>query len=107
MAGRGTCRPLCRRPGAAIHRPAGLPAPGLPAPVPRRLCGGAVLTQLPSLAATAIFSPSIPYTVDGRVRVSGASNFTVNAPFQLQGQIPRTMLIQIPLIGQTEGNNSS
>lgn len=56
--------------------------------------------DLPSLAATALFSPAIPYHVDGHVRVGGVAGFTVMAPFQVDGQIPRTMLVPaVPGIG--------
>lgn len=52
--------------------------------------------DLPSLAATALLQAAIPYRVEGRVRVSGASNFSVRVPFDLEGQIPRSMLMQMP-----------
>lgn len=51
--------------------------------------------DLPSLAASAILSPSIPYRVRGRV-IAGRGNITVEAPFEIEGQIPRTMLLRIP-----------
>lgn len=40
-------------------------------------------------------NPSIPYRVRGRV-IAGRGNVTVEAPFEIEGQIPRTMLLRIP-----------
>lgn len=52
--------------------------------------------DLPSLAASALFSAGIPYNVRGRVVVSGVGSFTVEVPFELNGTIPRNMLISLP-----------
>jgi len=54
--------------------------------------------DLPSLAATAILSPSVPYHVDGTVLVRGPAGYTVRVPFDMDGQIPRGMLLQVPNI---------
>jgi LEA14-like dessication related protein len=54
--------------------------------------------DLPSLAATAILSAGIPYHVRGRVLVSGVAGFTVEAPFELDGTIPTSMLVSVPSI---------
>lgn len=56
--------------------------------------------DLPSLAATALFTPAIPYHVSGHVRVAGIGSFTVMAPFEADGQIPRSMLVPaVPGVG--------
>jgi hypothetical protein len=56
--------------------------------------------DLPSLAATALFAPAIPYHVSGHVRVAGVGGFTVQAPFEVDGEIPRNMLVPtVPGIG--------
>lgn len=53
--------------------------------------------DLPGLAITAILSPTIPYHVEGSVRVgSERHRITVSVPFQMDGQLPRTTLLNIP-----------
>jgi LEA14-like dessication related protein len=51
--------------------------------------------NLPSLAATALLSSGVPYTVRGRVQAVWQS-FTVEAPFALDGVIPQSMLLRFP-----------
>ena len=52
--------------------------------------------ELPGLAASAVLSPSIPYHVEGRVMVRGPGGYTVRVPFEMDGEIPRSMLLRSP-----------
>lgn len=54
--------------------------------------------DLPSLAATALMQSAIPYNVRGRV-IAVYGNFEIEAPFELDGQIPRAMLLRLPGLG--------
>ncbi len=52
--------------------------------------------DLPGLAASAVLSPAIPYHVEGRVMVRGPGGYTVRVPFEMDGEIPRSMLLRSP-----------
>lgn len=54
--------------------------------------------DLPGLAASAMMSPSIPYHVEGRVMVRGPAGYTVRVPFEMDGHIPRSMLLRVPAL---------
>ena len=53
-------------------------------------------TGLPSLGLGAVLAGSIPYTVDGVVRVSGPAGITMEAPFQMEGEMPASLFVPIP-----------
>jgi LEA14-like dessication related protein len=59
--------------------------------------------DLPSLALTTMMTPTIPYHVEGRVMVRGPAGYTVRVPYELDGTIPRDMLLRVPGIPSIPG----
>jgi hypothetical protein len=52
--------------------------------------------SVPSLGLGAVLGGSIPYHVEGTVTVAGPAGITLEVPFEMDGQLPSSMLIQLP-----------
>jgi len=53
--------------------------------------------DLPGLLLTGVFQPQVPYHLDGTVAVAGPAGVSFDVRFQMDGGLPRAMLLQTPL----------
>lgn len=55
--------------------------------------------DVPGLGLGAVLGGAVPYHVEGVVVVSGPAGLSMEVPFEMDGEVPRSMLVPVPGLG--------